>query len=299
MSLRSLLFLLVLVGTVHAQYIFEGYSITMDIRGNTIHEKIDFNIKNLGDSYIDQIEYAFSGSLANLHVYADGKEVQSYHQDNTIVIQLPTPLGINKTEEVRIEFDSSEFISEFRGNRILTFSFIPEAPTRNFTLWVLLPEGSTLSTEINANGGRAAVYPVPDKILSDGKRIILKWYRHELTPKDSLRIFVMYSQERASRGYLLAIPAFALGTALGYLIAGRKSRKIAKMVLTQDENLIYEILLREGGEILQEKLVRETGFSKAKVSKLVRNLEVKGIIKKEPYGKTNRIMLNREFRGGF
>lgn len=299
MSLRSLLLLLVLVGSAHAQYIFDEYSITMDLKGDsTIHEKIEFKIKNLGNSYIDQIEYAFSGRLTNLRVYAGGREVPSYHQQNAIVVHLPTPLGANETEKLQIEFDSSEFISEFRGDKILTFSFIPEAPTRNFTLRVLLPEGSTLSTEINTRGGRAAVYPVPDKILSDGRRIILRWHRDELKPGSSLRFFVMYSQ-KGDRSYLLVIPAFALGVALGYFIAGKKGEKLAKMVLTQDENLIYEMLLRQGGEILQEELVRETGFSKAKVSKLVRNLEAKGIIRKEPHGKTNRLLLRREFGGSF
>jgi uncharacterized membrane protein len=69
------------------------------------------------------------------------------------------------------------------------------------------------------------------------------------------------------------------------------------MVLGEDERKIYDMLLSSNGEILQDDIARHTDFSRAKISKLVRNLEEKGIIKKEPYRKTNRLLLKREFGG--
>jgi uncharacterized membrane protein len=41
----------------------------------------------------------------------------------------------------------------------------------------------------------------------------------------------------------------------------------------------------------QKQIQNSTGFSKAKVSRLVRNLESRGLVKKIPFGNTNKIRL--------
>ena len=45
---------------------------------------------------------------------------------------------------------------------------------------------------------------------------------------------------------------------------------------------------------MQKVLVRETDFSKAKVSRLVKSLSERGVLEVEPMGRTNKIKLKIE-----
>jgi len=61
--------------------------------------------------------------------------------------------------------------------------------------------------------------------------------------------------------------------------------------LKGDEHIIYKEIFDSRGEILQRKLPEKTGFSKAKVSRILDRLEQKGLIERRSYGVTNRVVL--------
>ncbi|KGK97954.1 hypothetical protein LI82_09385 [Methanococcoides methylutens] len=67
--------------------------------------------------------------------------------------------------------------------------------------------------------------------------------------------------------------------------------------LTGDERKTVEIILNNGGRILQNELVNSLDFSKAKVSRILINLEKRGIVRKNKYGLTNCISLADDIRG--
>lgn len=63
-------------------------------------------------------------------------------------------------------------------------------------------------------------------------------------------------------------------------------------VLKEDEKKIVEIVKAQQG-IQQNTLRLKTDFSKAKLSMLLSDLEKRGIIKKDAFGKTNKVYLRR------
>jgi uncharacterized membrane protein len=67
--------------------------------------------------------------------------------------------------------------------------------------------------------------------------------------------------------------------------------------LQSDEKEIIKMLVENKGEILQSKISRSLG--KVKAFRIIENLVKRGIITKEPYGKTNKIKLNEKFRSIF
>ena len=69
------------------------------------------------------------------------------------------------------------------------------------------------------------------------------------------------------------------------------------MTLTSDERLVFEAILRAGGEVRQDKLRRELDMSKSKLSALLNNLERKHAITKARYFKTNILRVSKEFSG--
>lgn len=67
-------------------------------------------------------------------------------------------------------------------------------------------------------------------------------------------------------------------------------------VLEGDEKKAVEMIAAKGGRILQNELVNSLDFSKAKVSRVLMNLERRGIITKKKYGLTNCISIADELK---
>ncbi len=67
--------------------------------------------------------------------------------------------------------------------------------------------------------------------------------------------------------------------------------------LEGDERKAVKIIVENGGVILQNELVNYLNFSKAKVSRILMNLEKRNIIAKRKYGLTNHISLAEDIRG--
>jgi hypothetical protein len=66
--------------------------------------------------------------------------------------------------------------------------------------------------------------------------------------------------------------------------------------LEGDERKAVELIASRGGRILQNELVNSLDFSKAKVSRVLMNLEKRGIITKKKYGLTNCISIAAELK---
>ena len=77
--------------------------------------------------------------------------------------------------------------------------------------------------------------------------------------------------------------------------------RLVEAVLTAlegDERELVKQIANHGGEILQNELVLSLSFSKVKVSRMLTNLEKRGLIIKEQYGLTNKVFLAEKLRGG-
>jgi len=74
--------------------------------------------------------------------------------------------------------------------------------------------------------------------------------------------------------------------------------RIPMLVLTSDERRIVEEIIRSGGEIKQEEISQRTGFSRSKVSRIISELEERGVITRERVGKTYILRLARELVEG-
>lgn len=69
-----------------------------------------------------------------------------------------------------------------------------------------------------------------------------------------------------------------------------KARKVAKK-LGDDEKTVFDVLAKSDGMVFQNDLVKETGFSKVKVTRVLDKLEAKGLIERRRRGMTNVIVL--------
>jgi uncharacterized membrane protein len=69
--------------------------------------------------------------------------------------------------------------------------------------------------------------------------------------------------------------------------------KFALRLLDGDKRQLFNEIVEANGEILQSDLHAHTGFSKAKITRILDYLELKGLIVRKSFGMTNKIVINR------
>lgn len=126
--------------------------------------------------------------------------------------------------------------------------------------------------------------------------------RHSLDTNFSQMGFL--GVRRTSLSYPIIILSF-LGSAISILaglslmdLLRKKERKeLTKSVIdtmtTPEEKIVIKELEKNNGELTQSDLVKKTGLSKVKVHRIVKRLESLEIVKKYPYGVTNKIKLEK------
>jgi len=73
-------------------------------------------------------------------------------------------------------------------------------------------------------------------------------------------------------------------------------REFALRLLDGDEKRVFGEILESGGEILQKDLPIQLNFPKAKITRILDQLEHKGLIIRKRFGMTNKVIVNRDMR---
>jgi len=100
--------------------------------------------------------------------------------------------------------------------------------------------------------------------------------------------------------YIYLVVGILLG-AIGFAAVSRIKKvrdRVSYTLLTRDEEKIVKVILEGGGEFMQDQLPRKTSFSRPKVSRIVSDLEGRGIISKEPDGRTQKLQVKKDFYEG-
>jgi len=163
------------------------------------------------------------------------------------------------------------------------------------------------------------IFPENYEIQSDGERISIIWKTNDVKKEDTFAMFVKIKNTEESH-FLFWISAdiiFILLIFALYLIyrrmktkhLGAEKKKTTRQKNTKSKLKEYEkegeynylldpekkvidgLKKADRNELWQKQIQNSTGFSKAKISRLVRNLESRGLITKIPFGNTNKIRL--------
>ncbi|MFH8080591.1 MAG: hypothetical protein QXO84_01795 [Candidatus Aenigmatarchaeota archaeon] len=187
-------------------------------------------------------------------------------KNGKITIFLP-----NQTKEVYLSFKTSDLVYDYNGGKeFLVYVSPPEANKTKFKVW--LPKGYVMF--------KGSMMP-QGKVGSDGEKIFVSW-----EGKGDTTLMVRFYQPSGSKLELLLALLLAL-TAIILIIKSLKSEDYL-LGFSNDEVKVIEAI-REKKIVYQNKLERELGFSRVKMTRIVKKLEEKGLIKKEKIGRTNKL----------
>ncbi len=169
-----------------------------------------------------------------------------------------------------------------------------------FTLIITLPAQYELYNQ-------SALEPDADYKSVDGKRFEWNYYNIE---ENDIQIWIVRFQVQqistipipppSKSAWFAMIGTFFVGLIAGgltvfFIIKARtdiERKEIVETLLSQPEKDIIRIIKNENGVTTQSKICSLSGFSKAKVSYYLNELENKGIVQKERWGRMNRIRIS-------
>lgn len=157
---------------------------------------------------------------------------------------------------------------------------------------LILDTGFTLDKE--------NLFPTGYEIKSDGQSIIVVWKLTNVKSGDVFPVFVKIDDNRIYSNNFLFISTVLVILLVVFIIFRKRilerfskfSNKEYDHLLDTEKKVIEELKKANRNELWQKEVQKLTGFSKAKVSRLVRNLEARNLVTKVPFGNTNKIRLN-------
>jgi len=94
------------------------------------------------------------------------------------------------------------------------------------------------------------------------------------------------------------ILSIANGLAIRSLTHREEIKKVRKhltsTLLTPEEKHVIDEIEKSNGELTQKELTERTGYTRVKTHRIIQKLESKKIIRKIPYGQTNKILMETE-----
>jgi len=279
---KVLLFLIILVLTCKGVRAARYFGVESIVEGNQAVVQITV----IPDE--ETFEFKVLGNVRNLTSNADCKVADGQISCKRL-----------NTTSITIKFQSESFL-EVKGNVYKFYQQFLLPSTDRVTSLFTLPVGHVVANTSDA------VYPKKYSMLSNGRNILVFWEIENVSSLQPLAFQVYYQplEIREKKDYsllyiLLVIIVFLFTSTFFYIRKTRvakkelKPEKVVLKVLDKHERKVFEIV-KKAGSIKQGKIVELAQLSKAKVSRVVKSLEEKGLLKSERRGRTKIVRLKKK-----
>ena len=239
---------------------------------NTVAHELDYYFSvPLGPGVIN---YTLSHPIRNIEVSDDAGSLAYKSTGDAVYITLQAPATHLK---IKYTTDNVVFISGDTRHFFTEFDF--DDAIKELRVTVVLPEGYTIQENFYR--------PTNGETLSDGRRILIKWTELDALGRYTYSVNFTNPNENTNP-FIFIAAVLALIVVLGFVHFRRKMRESFMKGFREDEKRTIEFLqLRKTA--LQSDLQKTFGFSRAKSTRIVMNLEHKGLVRKQKYGRTNKL----------
>jgi len=249
----------------------------------------DSTIYPLSDGYAEEV------IISKVNVFASGDISFSfaYHLSD-VVVTVDDVLISHDYEEIG-KVSRLSFVIEEEGDHVVmlkltapvltrvdgekyvfspTFNFASEV--EKFGIRVIVPEDMCIV---------APMVPTPTNLYSSGDSFIVEWERLFVERGFYIILGIKECGDEGAPAYYLI--AFASLLPIGLYIGYSRRPKEGSISFTTDEAKIWKLI--KNGPITQKEIVDSTEFSKAKISRMLQEMEERGAIVREKYKNKNII----------
>lgn len=249
-----------------------------------------------GDVYVDESIAFDAPTNYTIMLPSDARTVSVYLDG---ALQNETPAAVF-ARTIRTTYLTKDYLQNT--------NFLADIPypddVQNLSVRLTLAQNLALSKPVDYSTMTSnAVFPRPTRLETDGQRLSIIWERQELQKGEDMSIFVSFTQQPSYTYFIFGavIVLVIAGAVLALILRKPKVRIVEKEIvkteiekhLKEDEAQVVNILKQREGQVEQGTLRVITGFSKAKLSGLLKELEDRNVIYKEKRGKKNLVFLRK------
>lgn len=292
-AIRLLLLMLILLpeaAALSGDYSLEEVSVFVDMDKKT--EQFFVNL-TCTEGRLEYFEFAMQEQIHSTS--QKGTKLRHEMLPNACRIYFENPISRGESYAFYIDFGiEARYLEE---NTLYYRSISFPKQVRKFSFAVKLPENvfpevaTRNQTEITS--WKTATTLPPNEISIGENRVTLIW-KKALRANEKFEIGLIYPERKpGTRLYLGVILASIAIFSLGFALAWKKRKRAhVHVFLTDEERVVVEFIRSRGGEVLQEEIWKsEIGFSRPKVSRIVADLEGRGILKRQQHKKTFKVSL--------
>lgn len=288
--LCAVLFLILLPNLSYASRI-SSHTISIDLDAvEQAHMVVTLDYKEITT---EKLSYLVFGRVSNVKAedFVGTLECELEHKTYGAQVSCRPNVDATTNYTVTLHFDVEDLVSKSVDAYLFRYDYGVKDPTDNIKLEVTLPEGTGL---VETTDKFKPYFPEDASVGSKfGRRVVLTW--ENLNPELGKTYTFTVTFEALmgfNYNYLYILIAVVIGLII-YFWWSRRTTKIETIlsVLKEDEKKVLEIILEKGEECKQRDIVRGTTFSKAKVSRIIADLEDRRLIRKKPVGRVNKIVL--------
>ncbi len=291
---------------------------TIDIyTPNQISVQESFVVENTDTANISYIDLWFNSSLNTLLV-EDGEGALSFNwfvisnSSNTVRVNFRTELEQNDTASFTVKYELNTFLTPLGEDPIYySFEFYSTISyhTNTYKMIIYLPEKSFMHEFADST---PSLYPNNSTQVLEKNRIKTTWILENQASASNPFFLIRFDEPLISeeplnfweKGSTLFLIGILVGVFIGisgisWLIRYREKKamkKIGMTLLTDNQKSLIKIIYDNRGKVSQKELCDITGYSKSKISRNLVPLELRGLIKREKWGRTYVIYLTDDGR---
>lgn len=243
-------------------------------------------------------DYFVLSRATNIEVFGDGNPL-----DCEVTYDIGTSIVCNEisAKEVIYRFHVKGLVSNLQNLKIFRYQFSVTQAVDKMQVSIKFPLGTALVEDLKLAGtGLKPFEPDFGREGSDGRRIFVSWSFDKPELGQSINVYAIYEIlsgfDQFTVFAVILVLIILVFIAIVSLVFRKHSVRDILPVLTEGERKVMEILLREKGEADQRIIVKETDFSKAKVSRIINDLMHRGLVEKVSKGRKNLIKLKKEVK---
>jgi hypothetical protein len=269
------------------------YNVYGEIFNNyTVHYEIDFLFVNHGDQNFSLLLI----SPENIHI---NTPTDCTIEKRALGTELSCFIPSSKQTMINIEYNSDQSLEDKGNYNLFSDSYRIFMDTKTLSIIVKLPEGSGLKEPIENS------YSPADALKgSDGRKLFVNWLKNDLKQGERFDVSIAFESFNGIvpssfpvEGAIATVIIIIVSSIFFYRIYwSKRYLKLVIPILKEDEKIIFKTLMKHGNGVKQKIIVRDSGYSKAKVSKVLNSLRERGILKLERTGRTNKVYIDKKFQ---
>lgn len=277
----------------YGSHSFESYSLSVDIDDDTVYYVYE-GVVLFEDEGVDY-ELVFTPDIENFELFLNDAPVLcdvSYTVGGSVADCNMSDVLAGRNY-IAVSYESAYPFFDLGNMKMFSDSFDFGSTVESFKLSIKLPFGYVLP-----DMSEYFVTPEAATIYSNGRRHILFWEAQNVSSFEVSVIMEPSSDSRSPAFYaVIVIIALFLALIVWHYVRRRnrvKTKEIVYSHLLEGEIAVVDALEANMGVLKQKELQAITSFSKAKLSRIISNLENRDIVNKKPFGNSNRIFLARK-----